>query len=183
MHGETVKYFRQLWTGLLASKYKLAVDCLNAGEETRSRYDQGIMKTALLPSVALSVVWCNEATKCHVSAGQMAVNKRIPHISPCLAEFSKPTFHAIYTKSLMAKSRVHVSVICSPQHFVFFLARSHSRENRILAPSRSSACPQVSPRLPLKGFSRNWILGDFIKICQENPNLGKIGQKCRHFKT
>jgi E3 ubiquitin-protein ligase DOA10 len=27
------------------------------------------MKTALLPAVVLSVVWCNEATKCYVSAG------------------------------------------------------------------------------------------------------------------
>ena len=69
--ASTVKYFRQFRIGLLASKCTLAVDRLNSGEETKSRYDQGIIKTALLPSVALSVMRCNEATKWYVSGGHI----------------------------------------------------------------------------------------------------------------
>jgi len=30
---------------------------------------------------------------------------------------------------------------------------------------------RVSARIPLDGFPRNLILGIFMKICRENPNL------------
>jgi hypothetical protein len=40
-----------------------------------------------------------------------------------------------------------------------------------------SICPCISAQLPLNIFSWNLILGTCMKICQEKPDLVKIGQK------
>jgi len=42
-----------------------------------------------------------------------------------------------------------------------------------------SVCPHVPARVPLDGILWNWKLGSIMKICQEIPNLVKIGQKYR----
>jgi hypothetical protein len=41
--------------------------------------------------------------------------------------------------------------------------------------------PSVCVRLPLDGVPWNLLLGASMRICLENPNLVKIGQKYRHF--
>ena len=45
--------------------------------------------------------------------------------------------------------------------------------------------PHVPERLPLYGFTWDFILGQFLKICSENQNLVTIGQKywVRNMKT
>ena len=42
-----------------------------------------------------------------------------------------------------------------------------------------SVCLHVSLRLPTEGFSRNFLLETFTKICGETPVLVKIGQQYR----
>jgi len=46
-----------------------------------------------------------------------------------------------------------------------------------LASSRLSTCPHVSVWLPIDGFPSNFVLGTYLKICREIPNLARIGQK------
>ena len=46
---------------------------------------------------------------------------------------------------------------------------------------RPSVRPNVSARLPMNGFPWNFILWNFMEICQETPNFVKFGQKHRHF--
>ena len=113
-----------------------------------------------------------------------AVKKRILHISPCLAEFPKPTFHAIYTKSLRAKFRYM---------FPYFAHLSTSRFFFLRVPKAAKIAYclrhfRPSVRKYHLGFQYRdfreigyWGGGTFIKICQENSNFGKIEQKCREF--
>jgi hypothetical protein len=60
---------------------------------------------------------------------------------------------------LFRRFRILAKTTCHPCHF------------------RPSSCPHVSTRLSLEGFSRNLILRTSMKVCRENPNLVKIGQK------
>jgi hypothetical protein len=48
-----------------------------------------------------------------------------------------------------------------------FWARSQNYENRLLALSCLSVCPQVKTRLPLHGLSWNLISEHFSKICRD----------------
>jgi hypothetical protein len=57
------------------------------------------------------------------------------------------------------------------------LARRACYIRRVCPSVRPSVCPHVSARTPVKGFSRHFILGTFIKIRREPPNLFTIGQK------
>jgi hypothetical protein len=47
-----------------------------------------------------------------------------------------------------------------------------------ISPSVQSVCPVVSTKLSLDGFRSRLILEISVKICQENPNLVTIIQKC-----
>ena len=42
-------------------------------------------------------------------------------------------------------------------------------------------CLYISAWFPLGGLLWNLILGTYVKICPENPNLFKIGQNCWHY--
>jgi hypothetical protein len=48
-----------------------------------------------------------------------------------------------------------------------------------------SVWPRVSSRFPLEEILWNFMLGTFVKICQQTPNLVKVGPKYRahHMKT
>jgi hypothetical protein len=55
------------------------------------------------------------------------------------------------------------------------LGAFHSGEKRLF----SSRCPPLSARIPVGDFPLNLILGTFMKICRETPNLFKTGEKYR----
>ena len=42
-------------------------------------------------------------------------------------------------------------------------------------------CPHVTNRIPLDGFSWNFMLDTFIKMCSENSRVAESGQKYRTF--
>jgi hypothetical protein len=48
---------------------------------------------------------------------------------------------------------------------------------------RLSVCHNVSARPQLYGFPWNFMLGTFMKKCEERPNLVKIEQECLEFYT
>jgi hypothetical protein len=52
-------------------------------------------------------------------------------------------------------------------------------KKRLLASPCLSVCPHVLARLSLDGLPYNFDIGDFMKICPENPNFVKIWQKYR----
>jgi hypothetical protein len=64
-----------------------------------------------------------------------------------------------------------------------FPAVEYSSPEQALMVCLPSSCPSVYPhlsaRLKLDRFERISVLGTTTKICQETPNLIKIGQKCR----
>jgi len=55
--------------------------------------------------------------------------------------------------------------------FIFILGpleKLREVTNNFIMSVRTSVRPQLSTRIPLDGFSWNFILGSFIKICREN---------------
>ena len=60
---------------------------------------------------------------------------------------------------------------------VFFRIVRKIAKKRMLASSCLSVRPYGTTRLPLDGFSGNFIFEDFSKICTENSSIVKIGQE------
>jgi len=77
-----------------------------------------------------------------------------------------------FTYSPTWEFQILPEILCHVVNLKFF-----SRERCLLFSSCSFVCPHLSMRRPLDGFPLNFVLGTSVKICPENPDVVKIGQK------